>query len=780
MTHINDDNILYLCSDKRKEIILEQSSLSAEIKNIKYMNKQEFMKEYFFDYDVVIFPYLMETYHISFSISKEYLNNLYYINVEENYDSPKLNFLKELKQDLLSKKLLQINHQFKNYLQQKKIIVDYSFNCDPFLNEILISLNSTFLTRPTFDKELTVTKTHDIEEEVNNVIIEILTLVDKGVELNHIYLSNVNDDYFYILDKLFSLYNIPLELNQNISLNSIPYIKEYFITKKLPELNSENGPYLVPFINLLNKYASITDSPFYKTIIKAELNQTFVTKQKYQESVKVIDFDNLEVTNQDYVFILGFNETIIPKLVKDEYYLSDKEKEMIGLYPSYEQNKITRNNTYLKIASIMNVYLSYKLHSFSDEYYPSSIIEDFNIKTIEPKENKYIYSDKYNLRKLALLKDRYNKYKEEDANLKSLAKTYPNSTYNTFNHKYTSISNTELLDYISKPLKLSYTSMNQYNLCPFSYYIKNILKLDPFSDSFQAYIGSLYHYILSKCFADDFDFEYEWQQYTSKKTHTPKENFLLKRLKNELLIVIDILKEQKLYTDFKSAIYEKEITIPIENQKIDTLFTGIIDKIMYYQNLSDTYYAVVDYKTGSFPSNINNMKYGLDMQLPIYLYLIEKKDIFTNPIFTGMYFQNISLGNIKKRTQDYSQIIQSKLKLKGYSIEDNDILQLFDHNFTKSNIIAGMSVTDKGFGRYAKVLNSEDIYNIIKYTDKIIKESLANILDGNFAISPKVISDGKQACQYCKYKDLCFKTEEDMVYLEKVEDLSFLGGDTNG
>lgn len=195
--------------------------------------------------------------------------------------------------------------------------------------------------------------------------------------------------------------------------------------------------------------------------------------------------------------------------------------------------------------------------------------------------------------------------------------------YNSYNHSFKSISNLDYLNYIHKPLKLSYTSINSYNLCPFSYYLKYVLKIDPFEESFQALVGSLYHKVLSTCFDENFDFEYIWQEFLQNKILSAKENFLLKRLKKELLEIIEVLKEQKMYTDFKNAYYEKEITIPLAKYKIDSYFTGIIDKIMFYQNMDDTYYALIDYKTGSFPTSLNNLKYGLDMQLPIYLYLVE-------------------------------------------------------------------------------------------------------------------------------------------------------------
>ena len=190
-----------------------------------------------------------------------------------------------------------------------------------------------------------------------------------------------------------------------------------------------------------------------------------------------------------------------------------------------------------------------------------------------------------------------------------------------------------------------------------------------------------------------------------------------------------------MYTDFKNAYYEKEITIPLAKYKIDSYFTGIIDKIMFYQNMDDTYYALIDYKTGSFPTSLNNLKYGLDMQLPIYLYLVENSEVFKNPIFAGFYFQKVSLGSITTtNSKDYKAVVEDKLKLKGYSTSDEDILSHFDHNYTKSNIISGMSITKNGFSRYAKLLSEEDVYNILNYTkDKIEKGGMADETEASTA-----------------------------------------------
>ena len=44
--------------------------------------------------------------------------------------------------------------------------------------------------------------------------------------------------------------------------------------------------------------------------------------------------------------------------------------------------------------------------------------------------------------------------------------------------------------------------------------------------------------------------------------------------------------------------------------------------VNYYQKIEDTYFTLIDYKTGFIDTHIEPMKYGLHMQLPVYLYLI--------------------------------------------------------------------------------------------------------------------------------------------------------------
>ena len=52
-----------------------------------------------------------------------------------------------------------------------------------------------------------------------------------------------------------------------------------------------------------------------------------------------------------------------------------------------------------------------------------------------------------------------------------------------------------------------------------------------------------------------------------------------------------------------------------------------------------------------------------------------------------------------------------------------------------------------------------------------------NILNSDFEINPKVYDKQNISCGFCPFNDICYTKEKDLTYLEKVEDLSFLGGD---
>ena len=213
------------------------------------------------------------------------------------------------------------------------------------------------------------------------------------------------------------------------------------------------------------------------------------------------------------------------------------------------------------------------------------------------------------------------------------------------------------------------------------------------------------------------------------------------------------------------------------DKKVSVEFIGYIDKIMYRKNIEDTYFSIIDYKTGTIDTHIEPMKYGLHMQLPVYLYLIHYGKVFANPIFTGIYYQNI-LFKYPTWSNKLEKEEKTKYYLNGYSTDQLDILESFDRTYKDSEYIKSMKYsTDKGFSSYSKVIDNDTLYKLIKYTKNEINTKLDDILNSNFIINPKSYAGKNVACEYCKFKDICYMNDSDIVNYPKVDDLSFLGGD---
>lgn len=765
---------IIICPNEEKLNLLEEFRNTKELSSIKFMTKKEFIDNALFTYDETALEYLMNTYHYNLDVCKVYLKNLYPIDITKDYKSDKLNFLKDLKIVLLEKGFLKENKPFKEYLKGKTIELRSYYELDKYEEELI----GTKLDINIVEKPLQVVECSTLEEEINNVCINIRNLLNSGVDINKIFLSNVSNDDIYTIEKLFSYYQIPINLNKSASIFGTKVVNDYLKTKEIDLENTSNLKINRKLVNTINSISRCNpDLPSYEIILKDKLKQTSIPSNKLANAVNIKKLGDSVIKDDEYIFVIGFNQDILPKMEKDIEFISDKEKEELSLYKTYEINARRKKVLMMNLCNINHLYLSYKKSSPFSNYYPSSLIEEYNIEVIKPITDTSNYSNIYNKIRYAEYLDNFYKYGEENKELRTY-NTHYNIDYNTYSNKFTGIDNNIYLSNIKQPLNLSYSVMNQYSECAFKYYVNNVLHLSTYEDKFPSFIGSLYHEILSLYERTNFDFEKEYNKYLETRELTLKERLLLVKIKRDLVELIESLKKQKLITGYDSSYFEKKIEIPLD-KKISVIFKGFVDKIMYYENMGETYYTVIDYKSGYIDTNIEPMKYGLHMQLPVYLYLIKYSNIFTKPKFTGIYYQNI-LFNYPTCSNDeeYIKTIKDRLKLQGYSIDDTSILERFDTTYEKSEYIKSMNYSEeKGFGRFAKVISEETKEELVEYTKDYINKTTDKILDGKFPINPKYYNGKNVSCEFCEFKDICFSKEKDMVYLEKVEDLSFLGGD---
>ena len=763
---------IIICPNIQKIKILDELNNKKELHSIKFMTKNEYLNNYFFSYNDDAIYYLMNKYNFNIDVAKVYLKNLYVIDINKEYNNKKLLFLRDLKKELIDNKLLIFNKLFKDYIKNKSIEVSNYYDLDMYEEKALnykldikkVKINNKVLE---FDT---------IEEEINYICIKIIELLNNGVDINKIYLTNVSNDYIYIINNLFKYYKIPINIDYKDSIYGTKIVQDYLKTKEL-DLEDKNK-YIInkKIINILEELSNIDENDhIYEKLLIDKLKNTYIDPIILTNAVNIRDLYQYEFKEDDHVFLIGFNQDILPAMRKDIDYITDSIKDEVDMYKTSYLNRREKEIVTYLLSRINNLYLSYKLNTPFNTFYRSPLINELSIDVEHITNDNWSHSNTYNKIRLGEMLDYFYLYGEKDKYLKEL-NTHYDINYKEYNNNFTGINNDLYLKNLPYPLKLSYTSINSYNECHFKYYINYVLKLNIYEDTFAAYIGSLYHKILSLYLNPNFDFNTEYNKYLEEKELSLKEKILLVRIRKDLEELIKILHQQQLLTGYDNFYFEKKLSVPIDNS-VAVEFVGYVDKIMYYKKMEDTYYSIIDYKTGSIDTSIEPMKYGLHMQLPSYLYLINYSKEISNPIFTGIYYQNI-LHDYNTWSKNLEKDLKDRYLLKGYSTDNIDILERFDTTYQESELIKSMKYNpDKGFSTYTKLINDDTMYNLIKYTKDKIKENAKDIVEAKFDINPKVYGNENISCKYCQYKDLCFMKPDNIKYLDKVENLDFLGGD---
>ena len=751
-----------------KDKVLDYIDKNNLLLNIKIITFNDLKKGLFYDYDNKTIYELMKKENTSYSLAKNYIDNTYYI-VEDKYDNKKLNKLLEIKNYLLNNNLLIKDDLFKYLLKSKNKLYVYGFDYIDKYNSYLLDITRKYIEIEIINKENnnyehTVYEADTIEEEVIFVAEEITKLIKQNIDINKIYISGIDNDYDFTIRRVFKSYKIPF-FNQNQTLYDTSMYKYFYNNlsnnidelldniKNKYDLNLEQNSIVYnKLIELINKYywANIID---VKEIIDEESKEIILPSIHMEKEIKSIDIYNNIINDDEYIFLMNFNMGIFPIIKKDEDYISDSIKPNF-LEKTKEYNTIYKRVLINNIKNIKNLTITYKLSSPFNKYYPSYLIENnFEVKKINFKISNY--SNDINKILFSKKLDNLIKFNEKCDELKILNKNY-DIPYLKYDNKFKGLNNKiENINY-------SYSNISTFYKCPFRFYCENILKIDEFNDNLNTFIGSLFHHILENCLNSEIDIEYDKYVNEHKLDFNNHDYYFIEKLRQEIHIIVDIIKEQyKNITNYKEK-YEQKIVVNTYdlniNTKINSIIKGFVDKIIQIDN--DL--IIIDYKTGSSDIVSRDMfEYGLHIQLPLYLYLIE--EVNPNLNVAGIYLQYILTGNNKKDLKKSKlEIKYDELKLDGLTLDDKNIISKFDSSYSSSNMIKSLKVDKNGNLPIKRIYTYEQKKELKELIKKLIKNCVDNVYEGNFKINPIFIKDKEDGCKYCSFKDVCFKKQSDV------------------
>jgi|GEM_PF-1624525 len=260
--------------------------------------------------------------------------------------------------------------------------------------------------------------------------------------------------------------------------------------------------------------------------------------------------------------------------------------------------------------------------------------------------------------------------------------------------------------------------------------------------------------------------------------------YLIKRVEQVSLRAVSVLTEHIKSGMFKPYAFElsfgsgslSPIVLDIGNGR-KIYLTGRIDRVDIMESDSSIYVKIIDYKSGNKDFSLQDIYYGLQLQLMLYIDALVKGGLFKdkNVLPAGAFYFRIKNPVIKGTStldltdDDIKTLITRDLKMSGLVLNDERVIKGIDNRFDKTSDIIPFSYTKDGLPSASSYTADEKTFGLIM--DYCVKKASLlgkDITDGT--IRPKPVSTSQYLpCSFCPYSSVCgFDAAEKHVSLKKL------------
>jgi len=246
--------------------------------------------------------------------------------------------------------------------------------------------------------------------------------------------------------------------------------------------------------------------------------------------------------------------------------------------------------------------------------------------------------------------------------------------------------------------------------------------------------------------------------------------YLVRRLKRIMSRAVRLISEHIRRSGFEPLGYEVSfgydssippIEIELSNGATVKL-TGRIDRIDTMKSEDGTFVRIIDYKSGTKDFKLQDVYYGLQLQLITYLDALTEKGIpgTHEKLLPGgiLYFKIDdpiirSKGDIPK--EEVEKAIMKHLRMDGLLLNDVKLVKEMDREMDGSSEIIPVRL-NKGdeLATSSKVATMEQFIKLRKHARHMLRQISEQIAGGNIAIKPWK-SKKAVSCKFCSFSSIC-------------------------
>lgn len=339
-------------------------------------------------------------------------------------------------------------------------------------------------------------------------------------------------------------------------------------------------------------------------------------------------------------------------------------------------------------------------------------------------------------------------------------------------------------------LSLSASRFEDYRKCPFKYYCEKGLKLYPPErvelDSPSR--GTAIHYCLCNILREKSRDEFVSMDRDSLtklvKKHlgeyyrsdavggdygkTKRYKAAFSRLSDTLTDILERLGDEFRQSRFVPEGFEytlrrdgdEEPLKLVTESGITVYFEGTVDRVDVYRKGDTAYVRVIDYKSGIKDFRFEDLLYGVNMQMLLYLFALTdstRKGRFSEDIPAGVLYmpaKDAAAGLGRNDGEEEKQsVLNDTYKMKGAVLLDDDVITAMEADC--GGVFIPVKKSSGGYYAYSRLVTAAQLENLRRYSYKLLKETAESLAGGRVEAVPLMDGSGALPCDYCDYRSVC-------------------------
>ncbi len=365
------------------------------------------------------------------------------------------------------------------------------------------------------------------------------------------------------------------------------------------------------------------------------------------------------------------------------------------------------------------------------------------------------------------------------------------------------VTENELLKELkSKKWKISPTGLENFTMCRFKYFCRDVLNLNTERELKiqKKDIGSVLHFVLYFVFkkyyknainlTEEIDFldllstkkqlildseqteEFKklvklainnYFKSTIGRTFnkTAHEEYICAQIENIAFTVLYNVIEELKHSDFLPCVFEVKLNEEYKYKDFDITLEGKIDRVDLLQINKELWVRVIDYKSGKKRFSLVDIYNGLYYQVLLYMKLLLNLKAQVNLLPAGALYMPIKSELLTQEAGEFAKAEQifKAPKMYGVVINNQEVLKHMEENLSGKIIPAAINKNGE-FKSLSSVFTIKQFKLVFNYIEKLIEKHFDFIEDGDFRPIPLKFSD-YDVCKTCEFRSICGFEEDD-------------------